>query len=75
MDMTVWKLINKCLICGTKLKFEPADDFAKAKRGEGKKTCEQNHKRFVIFGQYNDSGTFDMKMMLPNGKFTSWTVS
>jgi hypothetical protein len=74
VDMAKWKGINKCMICGAKLKFDPAAGD-KGKHGEGKKYCEQNHPKFIIFGQYAPDDEFQIKLMLPGGKkYTTWTV-
>lgn len=48
-----WKGVNKCVVCGTKLKFEPSKD-KDAKPDEGTRYCEQNHARFNVYGKFHD---------------------
>jgi hypothetical protein len=52
-----WKYLNRCIICGSKLQFKHSLQFDK-KPEEGVKYCDHNHKRFSIYGGYDDDGAW-----------------
>lgn len=59
-----WSKINKCIICGTSLRFIPTGT-KEALPHEGSKICEHNHKRFTVTGAYNMEGVFTYDFIIP----------
>lgn len=59
-----WKYINRCLVCGSKLIFEPSTR-KDAEPEEGAKACQLNHKRFAVVGSYNVDGGWSLYYYLP----------
>lgn len=59
-----WKHINRCVICGGKLKFEQSES-RDAKPEEGVKACAHNHGRFAIMGFYDALGNWDYRYYYP----------
>jgi hypothetical protein len=59
-----WKFINRCLICGDKLRFEPST-IEGSKQEEGSKFCQQNHSRFSVFGAYDNNGVWHFWYRFP----------
>jgi hypothetical protein len=60
-----WRYVGKCVVCGSKLVFLRSK--AERKSEEGAKTCQKNHERFVILGEYDLSGKWQMMYRLPSG--------
>jgi hypothetical protein len=60
----LWKKINKCIVCGTKLEFVPSKQ-ADALPQEGEKFCTQNHARFSVYGYYDAAGEWSTTFRLP----------
>lgn len=52
-----WAGVNKCVVCGTKLAFQPSVR-KDAKEYEGRKMCKQNHALFSVNGAYDGDGEF-----------------
>lgn len=59
-----WHLVNRCIVCGSKLKFVPSPR-SDAVRGEGMKICDNNHAAFRVIGVFNDERRLDLDFVLP----------
>ncbi len=61
---SVWKMVNRCIVCGTALKFVRSS-IPGAKEDEGSRYCEHNHKRFSVYGEYDGNGRWTLTYQLP----------
>lgn len=59
-----WKGVNKCIMCGTNLTFEPSRD-KNAKPDEGVRYCDQNHARFNVYGKYHGDDLWILTFAMP----------
>lgn len=63
--MNAWVGINRCVMCGSKLRFVPTSRKDGASREEGAKICEYNHERFSVYGGYDSGGNWQVSFVLP----------
>lgn len=60
-----WAGVNRCLVCGSKLKFAP-NASPKGTDEQGVKSCSHNHRRFSVEGQYDSSGQWQLTFIMPD---------
>lgn len=65
MNMMNWRKINRCVVCGTKLKFLSSSEPGK-KPEEGMKICTQNHNAFMVLGSYDEAKQWHVTFVLPS---------
>jgi hypothetical protein len=60
----LWKMFNRCVVCGEKLIFVPSRK-KDARAPEGVMYCEKNHDRFLVEGGYDVAGGWHTSFVMP----------
>lgn len=61
---SMWKKINRCVVCGEKLQFRPSI-IRTALPEEGTRYCANNHAEFGVYGHFDAQGQWNLDWRMP----------